>query len=223
MAPRVRATETRIIVFARAPVPGHAKTRLIPMLGADGAAALQALLIERALATALAAAIGRVELWCTPSAQHPLLAGFLRRHRIDGVTQCDGDLGARMQHAAMATLAVAPRVLLIGSDCPALTPADLRAAETALQAQHEAVLIPAEDGGYVLLGLNWWDSQLFSEITWGSSQVLAATRARLLALGWRWRELDPLWDVDRPTDLERLRESRLVPDLEHTLDKLAHP
>lgn len=219
----MRATETRVVVFARAPVPGHAKTRLIPTLGADGAAALQALLIERALTTALAAAVGRVELWCAPSAQHPLLAGFLRRHRLDGVTQCDGDLGARMQHAAMATLAAASRLLLIGSDCPAMTPADLRGAAAALGAQHEAVLIPAEDGGYVLLGLNWWDARLFSNIAWGSDQVLATTRARLSALGWRWHELAPLWDIDRPADLARLRASRLLPELERDLNVDAGP
>jgi rSAM/selenodomain-associated transferase 1 len=212
-----RATETRIIVFARAPEPGTAKTRLIPLLGADGAAALQSLLIERALATAIDAAIGGVELWCAPSAQHPLLSVCTQRHGIAGVTQCEGDLGARMQHAAASTLAVAPRVLIIGTDCPALTAADLRAADAALTGQHDAVLMPAEDGGYVLLGLKWWDARLFNDIAWGSDQVLAVTRARLAALNWRWHELPPTWDVDRPPDIARLRASGLIPDLDRAL------
>jgi uncharacterized protein len=208
----VPATDTLIIVFARAPEPGRAKTRLLPLLGAEGAAALQALLIERTLATALAASVGPVEMWCAPSAQHPLLKAFMQRHGIEGATQCEGDLGARMQHAAMAALAVNPRVLLIGTDCPAMTPADLRAAAGVLAA-HDAVLIPAEDGGYVLLGLNRWNSRLFANIAWGGDRVLAVTRERLAALDWRWQELPPLWDVDRPEDFARLCSSGLMPEL----------
>jgi rSAM/selenodomain-associated transferase 1 len=208
----VRATETRIIVFARAPEAGCAKTRLIPLLGAAGAAQLQACMIERTLKTALAASVGPVELRCEPSAEHPLMEVFVRRHSIVGTTQCDGDLGERMQHAAESGLASAGRVLLIGTDCPAMTPADLRAADAALSS-NDAVLIPADDGGYVLLGLNRSDIRLFSNIAWGGDQVLARTRERLSALGWRWLELPPLWDVDRPDDFVRLAVSGLMPEL----------
>jgi len=211
------------VVFARAPGPGAAKTRLIPLLGADGAAALHSLLLDRSLATALASAVGRVELWCAPSAQHPLFTACLQRHGIDGVTQCDGDLGARMQHATATTLATHRRVLLIGTDCPALTATDLCAAVRALEDNHDAVLIPAEDGGYVLLGLNNWDGRLFTGIEWGSDQVLAATRARLSALNWRWHELPPSWDVDRPQDFARLCASGLMPDLERVLARARQP
>jgi uncharacterized protein len=208
----VRATDTRVVVFARAPVPGLAKTRLIPVLGAEGAAALHARLIDRTLRTAIDAAVGAVELWCAPSANHPLLLACLERHGINGVSQCEGDLGARMQHAAKTTLASAPRMLLIGTDCPALTSDDLRTAAAALQ-NHDAVLGPAEDGGYVLLGLSRWDARLFAGISWGSDQVLTATRARLGALHWRWHELPASWDIDRPADVDRLRMSGLMPDL----------
>ena len=211
-----RTPETRILVFARAPEPGAAKTRLIPLLGAAGAAALQNLLLERTLDTAIAAAVGRVELWCAPSAQHPLLAACLQRHGIAGLTQCEGDLGARMQHAAAATLAAVSRVLIIGTDCPALAPENLRDASAALEA-NDAVLMPAEDGGYVLLGLKQWDASLFNDIAWGSDQVLAATRERLAALNWRWRELPPSWDIDRPADFARLRASGLIPELDRVL------
>ena len=121
-----------------------------------------------------------------------------------------------MHHAAIASLAGAPRVLFIGTDCPALTAADLRAAADALAA-NDAVLIPAEDGGYVLLGLNRWDAQLFTDIEWGSDQVLSVTRARLATLNWRWRELPALWDVDRPEDYSRLRASGLMPELADTI------
>lgn len=213
----VAATDVCISVFARAPEPGAAKTRLIPLLGAERAAALQGILIERALATAVAADIGRVELWCAPSAQHPLLAASARRHGVNAVTQCDGDLGARMQHAAAATLAANARVIIIGSDCPALTADDLREAVSALNRQHDAVLIPADDGGYVLIGLNSWDARLFSGIAWGGEAVLEATRARLAAMNWRWHELPASWDVDRPADFGRLQASGLIHDLDHAL------
>lgn len=220
MTPPASATDTRVIVFARAPEPGAAKTRLIPLLGAERAAQLQGLLIERALATALAANVGRVELWCAPSAQHPLFAQNSRRHGIDAVSQCDGDLGARMQHAAAVTLAAAARVIIIGTDCAALTADGLREAAAALDGHHDAVLIPAEDGGYVLIGLKWWDARLFNDIAWGSDQVLTATRARLAALDWRWHELPPSWDVDHPADFARLQASGLIANLD---DALATP
>ena len=217
MAQYARKTDTLVAVFARAPVPGIAKTRLIPLLGAERAAALQSVLIEHTLSTATAAQIGPVELWCTPSAQHPTLAKCTQRHRVDAVTQCEGDLGIRMQYAAAATLAVAPRVLIIGTDCPALTVKDLRDAAAALNGHNDAVLVPAEDGGYALIGLRWWDPRLFNDIAWGSQEVLATTRARLAAMRWRWHEMREIWDVDRPADFERLRASQLIPHLDEAL------
>ncbi|MEO7728110.1 MAG: TIGR04282 family arsenosugar biosynthesis glycosyltransferase [Burkholderiales bacterium] len=213
MTPSASATETRVIVFARAPEAGMAKTRLIPALGAHGAAALHSLLIERALATAISAAVGAVELWCAPSAQHPLLAASARRHGIAAFTQCEGDLGARMQHAVTTTLAAVQRVIIIGTDCPVLTAEVLRAAAAALDAKQDAVLTPAEDGGYVLLGLARCEARLFDDIEWGSDRVLALTRARLTELRWRWHELPTLWDVDRPADLARLHKTGLLPEL----------
>ena len=207
------ATDTRLVVFARAPVPGATKTRLIPLLGAERAATLQQMLIERALTTAREAAIGKVELWCAPSALDPLWTSWATHHGIDAVSQCEGDLGARMQHAAAVSLAAASRVIIIGTDCPALTAADLRRAAQMLDARHDAVLIPAEDGGYVLIGLKWWSPRLFSDIEWGSDRVLTTTRARLAQLHWRWHELPASWDVDRPPDFARLRASGLIPGL----------
>lgn len=212
-----RATDIRVVVFARAPVAGAAKTRLIPLLGAKRAAALQRVLIEHTLATACAAAIGPVELWCDPSALHPLWAACADRHGVERVSQCGGDLGVRMQHAAATVLAGCARAIIIGTDCPALTADDLRHAARALDDRHDAVLIPAEDGGYVLIGLKWWDARLFRDIAWGSSQVLDATRKRLGELDWRWRELPASWDVDRPPDYARLRASTLIPNLDAKL------
>ena len=114
----------------------------------------------------------------------------------------------------MTARAAAPRVIIIGADCPALTAGDLQHAAN----DYDAVLIPAKDGGYVLIGLRWWDARLFTDIAWGTDQVMAATRARLSALTWRWHELPTAWDIDRPADFERLAASRLIPDLETSLD-----
>ena len=206
-------TSTAVVVFAKAPEAGAAKTRLIPLLGADGAAALQQKLIARTLATAGAARVGPVTLSCTPSADHRLLKLAAMAAGAARATQGDGDLGTRMHVAATAVLADCARVIIIGTDCPALTPAALREAARAL-AEHDAVLIPAEDGGYVLLGLRRADAKLFENVEWGGAQVMAATRRNLAALGWRWREMPTSWDVDRPEDFARLRASGLMPEVE---------
>lgn len=199
-----------VIVFAKAPDPGAVKTRLVPLLGADGAAALHARLVERALATARAAAIGPVELACAPDTEHPFFRDCAARHEARLSRQGDGDLGARMLEACSRALAHASCVLVIGADCPALTPEHLRDARSALAEGCEAVLAPAEDGGYVLIGLARCDSRLFDGIAWGGTGVMRDTRARLAALDWKWRELDTLWDVDRPEDYSRLLAAGLL-------------
>jgi uncharacterized protein len=207
--------ETPILIFAKAPEPGYTKTRLIPTLGAERAAALQCMLIAHALDTALGADIGPVELWCAPAAQHPALAQYAGRRGITLRSQCGGDLGMRMLHATRSALKFHPRTIIIGTDSPALTAADLRSAAQALDQRHDAVLIPAEDGGYVLIGLNRCDELLFDGLAWGGNQVMAMTRNRLATLAWRWQELRTLWDVDRPADYRRLLASGLLPELTH--------
>ncbi len=201
---------TCIIVFARAPRPGTVKTRLVPLIGQQGAAALHARMVKHALATARKAALGAVELHCAPDCDDDFLRFCANRYRAELVAQSEGDLGARMAVAARAALAVHARVLLMGSDCPALTARHLRAANQALLDGAAAALAPAEDGGYVLLGLGHWDQRLFEGIAWGSETVLADTRVRLRELAWRWHELDTLWDVDRPEDYQRLLDAGLL-------------
>jgi rSAM/selenodomain-associated transferase 1 len=199
--------EQTLIVFARAPAPGRVKTRLIPLLGGAGAARLHAQLLEKTLRTALAAGFEHVELRCEPGVK----GGFFKKIKKDfGVRLCAqgrGNLGERMYRA----LRRHPGAVLIGSDCPALRPADLRAAARALQEGADAVLSPAEDGGYALVGMRRAARAAFRGVRWGSPQVLAQTRARLKRLRWRWKELRTVWDVDRPEDVARLRRSRLLP------------
>jgi rSAM/selenodomain-associated transferase 1 len=195
-----------LIVFARAPVPGRVKTRLAPLLGGQGAARLYAQMVEKTLRTALAARIGRVELYCSPGIDSPYFRKIKKRFGIRLRAQGRGNLGDRMYRA----LSRHPGAVLIGSDCPALRPSDLRAALRALRAGADAVLSPAEDGGYPLIGLRRASRRLFDGVTWGSARVLEQTRRRLARLGWRWTELRTLWDVDRPADVARLRRSGLL-------------
>jgi rSAM/selenodomain-associated transferase 1 len=198
--------EAALIVFARAPVPGRVKTRLAPLLGEQGAARLYVQLVEKSLKTALAARIGRVELYCTPGIHSPHFTDLHERLGISLRPQGRGNLGERMYRA----LKRHPGAVLIGSDCPALRPSDLRAAQRALRAGADAVLGPAEDGGYALIGLRRVSRHLFDGVSWGSARVLEQTRRRLARLGWRWTELRTLWDVDRPEDVARLRRSGLL-------------
>jgi uncharacterized protein len=200
--------EVAIAVFAKAPVPGEVKTRLVPLLGAQGAAELHSALVRRALATARAAALGPVALWCMPETGHPFFQSCVDAYGVTLEAQRGGHLGERMARALEAMLAHGPG-LVIGSDCPALTVDDLHAAARSL-ATHDAVVQPAEDGGYVLVGLSKPVPGLFDGIDWGEGKVMRDTRTRLRAARATWRELPARWDVDRPADYQRLTVTGLL-------------
>jgi uncharacterized protein len=192
--------DAEVAIFAKAPVPGYAKTRLIPRLGPDGAAAFGARLIEHTVATAVSAGIGPVTLWCAPDAGHPLFQALGRRG-LSLAIQPLGDLGSRMLAAFQAT---AGPLVLIGTDCPVLRIGDLQSAASALAAGADAVIGPAEDGGYGLIAARRPLPCLFRDIPWSTGQVAAATRARAVANGVKLVELPAIWDVDAPADWERL-------------------
>jgi rSAM/selenodomain-associated transferase 1 len=203
-APRPEAG-VRIAVFAKAPVPGEVKTRLVPLLGPEGAAALHSGLVRLALSTAALARLGPVELWCTPDEKHPFFERCASEFNASLHRQEGPDLGARM----LAAFARATPLVLIGSDCPSLGVPDLQEAARALD-EGLAAVSPAEDGGYVLIALPRPHPALFEGVGWGTSAVMAQTRARLAELRIKWRELPARWDVDRPDDYARLqREGRL--------------
>ncbi len=207
----------RVAVMARAPVPGRTKRRLIPAIGAERAAALHRVMIRRAVTTALASGVGPVELWCTPSPDHEAFRALKDEVRIELRTQIGPDLGARM-HAAIAAR---PRAtVVIGTDCPLLEPDDLVHATGALgaaarspriRADHreraagaDVVVVPAFDGGYVLIAVDRPRPELFTGIAWGTKRVLAQTRERARAARLRLLELKARPDVDRTRDLEAL-------------------
>ncbi len=194
----------QIAVLAKAPLPGLAKTRLIPALGARGAARLQRQFTLATLRSAQSARLGAVTLWCTPDARHRFFRALRASTGVACLVQASGDLGARMHTAFRVHCAQGP-LLLVGTDCPALRPVHLRRAAQALVDGDDAVFIPAEDGGYVLVGLRRPQPALFTDMSWSTPGVMAQTRSRARALGLQVRELETLWDVDRPADLARLR------------------
>ena len=177
-----------IAVFARAPVAGATKTRLIPRLGADGAARLQEQLIERALARATAVAGAAVSLWVAGDLAQPFVADAARRHGVALHAQQGIDLGERMAHAFATLLHGAERAVLIGTDCPAMTVDDLHDAAAAL------------DGGYVLIAQRAAQPQLFAGTAGGSALVLEQTMARAAELGLTVGRARPLPDLDTPED-----------------------
>jgi rSAM/selenodomain-associated transferase 1 len=193
-----------IAVLAKAPVAGLAKTRLIPALGAQGAAELAARLLEHAATQAVAAALGPVTLWATPDLLHPLWSRLQNQLGLALALQPDGDLGQRMAHAFCST---SGPLLLTGTDMPGLDAAVLGEAAAQL-ASHDAVFVPALDGGYGLVGLRQATpatlQALFGGMTWSTPTVMAVTRQRLAAAGLRHTELPALADIDEPTDLHHL-------------------
>lgn len=192
-----------VIVFAKAPAAGYAKTRLVPALGADGAASLARRLLETALAAALDAGVGPVELCCAPDERHPAFAGVPRIEAARLSAQGEGDLGTRMARAFERRLRHDAGAIVIGTDAPALDAAYLRAAASAL-ATHDAVFGPALDGGYTLVGLRRPAPALFEGIAWSTPEVMAQTRGRLARFGLRHAELATLADIDDPADLRHL-------------------
>ena len=192
-----------VAILAKAPLAGFAKTRLAARSAPSCAALLAARLIERAVETASRSGVGPVTLWAAPDAAHPLFQAVRARHGTRLERQSEGDLGARM-YAAMA--AAKGPALVIGTDCPALTSNDLRRAAETVRLNTDAVIFPAEDGGYGLIGLRAPQRAVFEAMSWGTSRVLGETRRRFKELGLTWQEPVTLWDLDLPTDIDRLAD-----------------
>jgi rSAM/selenodomain-associated transferase 1 len=198
---------TALIVFAKAPVAGLAKTRLMPTLGPEGAARLAERLLEHTLQEALALPVEHLELCVSPTNQHPAFnrARDAALGRLHITLQGEGDLGERMNRAISRALTVHSSVLLIGTDAPSLNSALLEQARKALKT-NPAVFVPALDGGYALVGLTHSSPWLFTGMTWSTPQVMQDTRARASQLGLPLVELPPVADIDEPEDLAHLPE-----------------
>lgn len=203
-----------VIVLAKAPLPGLAKTRLIPALGASGAAELARRLLDHAVRQALASQAAEVQLCLTPDGPpHAVLEPILQAAGPSLLVgeQGAGDLGERMRRALRWGLERQHRVLLMGTDAPDLDAELIRLAANALN-DHDAVFVPAFDGGYALIGLRQMPSQLMeaaldallSDMPWSTPSVMHQTRQRLHSVGLQWFETQPVNDIDEPDDLIHL-------------------
>ena len=196
----------RIVVFSKAPRMGEVKTRLIPHLGAQAATELHARLLQQTINMVTSSKLAPVELWCSPDAVEPHFQSLQSQYHISLYNQHGINLGARMAHAATTVLARAEQLIIIGSDCPVMDKNYIDTALRALQSGSEVVIGPAEDGGYVLIGLNRFIPQVFENIAWGSDQVLQQTLAVIQHQAIQYQLLESLWDVDRLEDYQRYQE-----------------
>jgi rSAM/selenodomain-associated transferase 1 len=206
----MKKSDCRIIVLTKAPILGEVKTRLLSSMDAQTVTALHEQLVLHSLNTATESRVGPVDLWCSPSKEHPFFLQCAEKFGLELHQQTGRDFGRRMAHAFDETLKRARMALLMGTDCPSLTPEDLKEAKKVLKQGAPVVISPAEDGGYVLIGLRQYEPELFKGVAWGTRSVLKETRDRLRKLGWKWYELSERWDVDRPEDVERLRREGLM-------------
>ena len=202
----VVSRQPRLIIFAKAPVPGSAKTRLIPALGAAGAAALAHRMLDRALRNALAAKVQSVELCMSPAPEHAAWQHVALPQSVQCTAQGEGDLGERMA-AAMGRITGPGQgyqpVLLMGTDCPGLNTELISEAARQLQA-HDAVIVPVADGGYSLIGLKLPCLEVFTQMAWSTSTVAHETLQRIAALGLSMWQGPMLHDIDEPADLRHL-------------------
>jgi len=201
----MQRTPCSVALLCKAPIPGFAKTRLIPHLGEMDTVHFQEEMVLQAVITALDASVGPVELWCDPDESHPFFGKIMKKYPVRLTSQPPGDLGMRLHTCASVTLLAADAVILMSTDCPVMPTYYLEEAAAALARGCDVVLGPSEDGCYVLLGLKHANEELFSGIPWGTSLVLTETSARIRQLGWRSHTLVTLWDVNTPAAYQRWR------------------
>lgn len=200
-----------VLQFAKAPQSGRVKTRMAAALDRH-----QCLQLHLRLTAHMANCLSRAglcpwELWVSSQPQHPFFSRLSASLSVPVHQQGEGNLGEKMRAAAEAVLARSQAVILIGSDCPFIDADYLQQALSALGEGADAVVGPASDGGYVLLGLRQVHRRLFDDIPWSTDRVWPLTRRRLRQLGWRFCELATLADIDRPEDLVLLRGTGLEP------------
>jgi len=191
-----------ILVFTKAPVAGRVKTRLIPHITAEQAAKLHEDFTHDRLQMCTAARLCDVQLWCSPDTRHPFFFNCQQRYGIQLQAQSGSNLGERMSRALKAALGHYKKIIIIGTDAPELDINTIAAAIEQLDSA-DIVLVPAEDGGYVLIGASTHDENLLSNVPWGTENVLSHTLRNIECLGLNYRLFDQSWDVDRPEDLER--------------------
>ncbi len=199
----MRYPDSVILLFARAPIAGKVNTRLIPELGIETATQLQYDLIHQRLKALNQARLCEVVVMCTPDISH---ACFTECHVLYSILlhlQQGENIGEKMLSGIVRALKKKSKVIVIGTDAPSL---DIKIIDNALMKLHDnanVVITPAEDGGYVLIGVDNSYPALFSGITWGTEKVMQQTRDRISQSGLICYETESCWDIDRPKDYQR--------------------
>jgi len=196
----VKYPDARLLILSKAPDAGVVKTRLIPLLGASGAARLYATLLHECIDRLVAAGLCPVDLWCAPATSHPFFVECRRRYGVTLEQQAEGDLGRRMEHALGAALQQSAHAILVGADCPGLAISDIEETLLALREDSDVVLGPASDGGYYLVAMRSHHAFLFEDMPWGAANILQLTESRLRERGISWHKLTPHRDLDTPED-----------------------
>jgi len=195
--------EKKLIIFAKAPIAGQVKTRLIPSLGADKATQLYKYMLEQTVIKASSLSNINCELHCAPDIHHHFFTALAKKYNIKLVPQQGLDLGEKMSAAMEAALNASSQCIIIGTDCPMMNEPYLYQAFEQLT-KADVVLGPAKDGGYVLIGCRTFDAQIFSNISWSTTEVLEQTLKNINQLQLKYYKLDTLSDVDTHEDLNHL-------------------
>jgi len=198
----VKHPNSRIILLTKAPEPGQVKTRLIPALGRDKAAAVYRQFLDQTLGTLHESRLAPLTIHCSPSIHHPWFQFASMQYDAELYEQSAGDLGQRMDSAISTTLQHAGSCVLIGGDCPSLQASDVDEALSALANGCEVVMGPAHDGGYYLLAARSNITPYLGNIEWGTASVFAETAQRLDHNHVKWHCLSMRADVDTIEDYE---------------------
>ncbi|NOR52423.1 MAG: DUF2064 domain-containing protein [Gammaproteobacteria bacterium] len=206
----------KLLIFAKAPIAGHAKSRMIPLLGAEGAAQLHREITRRLLRRLTNRLKSepdyQIELWAASAIDHPFFEECSGEFGVVLKLQQGDDLGERQFLAMDSALGESDHVVIIGSDVVSLTEMDIKNAFNALQQGYELVISPAEDGGYGLIGGSRVERDIFDGIHWGAELVYKEITDNLNRLEYNWHQLAEVWDLDQPDDLIRLSREPDLPE-----------
>jgi len=200
------ALNNQLIVFVKAPVPGACKTRLIPLLGEEITTEFYKSLVHNCFSQLNKLYEIETQIHAYPDIHHDFLKKLSADNNAKLYKQKGNDLGQRMFHAIQVSLKSCSRVVLIGTDCPAIDACYIQSAFNALD-HHDIVFGPAADGGYVLIGASTIDPTIFSEISWSTETVLEQSLLRAKAAGYKVQLLQTLNDIDTPDDYHQYQVS----------------
>ena len=200
----MKCPDSVILIFSKAPIVGEVKTRLVPYITAEQTAKLHEELTHDRLHMCTSAKLCDVQLWCSPDTRHPFFVDCRRRYGVQLQTQSGNNLGERMSATMKIMLSQYKKIIIIGTDAPALDIDSIDAVINELE-RRDIVLVPAEDGGYVLLAASAYHEDLLLDVPWGTEAVLESTVRNIEKLGLSYSLLGTCWDVDRPEDLERYK------------------